>query len=1273
MSARAIHEPRDGLTNRDEVGGERDSMGEKSRQREQRSGIGNYFRIFRFCDRFDVLLYVLAAVASIASGAAFPLMTIIFGQFTTKFTETSTGSSGPLDPQAFQDSVKVFVYWFIYLFVGRLVITYIATEASSVAAIRVTRTIRKTFLECTLRQEVDYFDMPIGSGSVSSQVTTNGTRINQGIAERLAILVQAISMLFSSFIVALIYQWKLALITMSIIPAILLVAVIGVPLDALQEARIVRFHSQAAVLAQEAFSSIKTVHAFWAFDKVIKTYDKYLLLAHKQGDKKSAYVGVTNAIFYFCMYGGTALAFWQGFRMFEHGEIANVGTVLTVVLSINMGVSSLSTIAPQLGSITNASAAAAELFSVIDKQSLADPLSLVGERPESCEGNIEIRGLSFAYPSRPAAKVFHDLSINIPAGKTTALVGASGCGKSTIIGLLERWYQPNSGEIVLDGVNICDYNLKWLRSKIRLVQQEPVLFRGSVFENVAMGLVGLQQDLPLEQQMELVEAACKLSNAHSFVQELPAGYHTQVGERASALSGGQKQRLAIARSIISDPKILLLDEATSALDPQAEATVQDALDRVSVNKTTLVIAHRLSTVKRADQIIVMSKGNIVEQGTHSDLLKQDGYYSALVRVQHLDDGNKTPATDIVSENHEQDHVLATKEVDTIDAQTSGIPGRRDLLLGTVNKSLFSCLATMIQEQVDLYWWLCILAAACLVCGGSYPAQAVLFSKLILVFNHNSDEAQKTANFFALIYFIFAIANMLAYLVIGWVGNRVGQTITHRYRYEIFQRIIRLDQDFFDQPQNSSGALTSRLSFVPNSLQDLTGQNMFLMLVCVVNVLASSILSIASGWKLGLVIVFAGMPILLGSGFARAWFELKFEHDADERFAESAALATEAVTSIRTLASLTLESRFLDQYNASLDKIAASALFTIAITSLGYALSQSLEFLLMALGFWYGSKLISAGEFSVSQFFVVFLAVIFGGQGAAQLFGLITSMTKAQLAANYVLWLRTLNSDICENAGNSGLGPQGDDTIGIRDLEFRYKQRPDSLVLNGINIEVTPGSFVACVGPSGCGKSTLISLLERFYDPTSGSIKIGGQAIDSMSPRLYREHLSLVQQEPTLYEGSVRDNIAFGLQYEPRDEDILAACQQADAFDFVSSLPDGLDTPCGSHGTQFSGGQRQRIAIARALIRNPRVVLLDEATSALDTQSERLVQQALDKAATARTTIAIAHRLSTIKHADAIFLLMDGKITEHGTHEELLRLRGYYHQMCLAQSLDKGLE
>jgi ATP-binding cassette, subfamily B (MDR/TAP), member 1 len=673
-------------------------------------------------------------------------MTIIFGQFTTQFTEFGGGEDEQKSREQFRDNADRFVLWFIYLFVGRFVVAYLATETASVGAVRVTRTIRKTFLSTVLRQEVGRFDDNMANGSIASQVTTNGIRINQGIAEKLTILVQAIAMFFSAFVVALVIQWKLALITACIIPAILTVAIVCITIDARFESRIVLFHSQAAVLAQQALSTIKNIHAFWAQKKMVNHYDKYLTDAHKLGSKKSPNIGLANSVFYFCMFAGTALAFWQGFRMYAAGEIQGVGTVLTVILSINIGASSMSIIAPQLASVANAAAAAAELFTIIDKPSKLDPMSSEGDQPDTCVGNIQIRNLAFAYPSRPGVKVLRSLNLDIPAGKTTALVGASGCGKSTLVGLLERWYERESGDILLDGKDIREYNVKWLRSRIRIVQQEPVLFRGSIFENVAKGLVGAQLDLSHEQKLALVQDACRLSNAHDFVEKLPNGYDTQVGERASMLSGGQKQRLVIARSVISNPQILLLDEATSALDPRAEGIVQDALNKVSVNKTTLTIAHKLSTIQSADHIVVMNQGEVVEQGTHQGLLQMDGQYAALVKAQHLGDvSNSNSNSDDNIDRGDDDQPLVDAAVlektQTSSIETAREADARDLSAGTVNYGLLRCLKVMLGEQKNLRIHFLMLVIACLIGGGSYPAQAVLYSRLINVFSLPRQEAR----------------------------------------------------------------------------------------------------------------------------------------------------------------------------------------------------------------------------------------------------------------------------------------------------------------------------------------------------------------------------------------------------------------------------------------------------------------------------------------------------------------------------------------------------
>jgi ATP-binding cassette subfamily B (MDR/TAP) protein 1 len=286
------------------------------------------------------------------------------------------------------------------------------------------------------------------------------------------------------------------------------------------------------------------------------------------------------------------------------------------------------------------------------------------------------------------------------------------------------------------------------------------------------------------------------------------------------------------------------------------------------------------------------------------------------------------------------------------------------------------------------------------------------------------------------------------------------------------------------------------------------------------------------------------------------------------------------------------------------------------------------------------------------------------------------MTKASTAANYIFWLRSLKPAVEEDPQKP---PKDDDEnnqkpthIETQDLAFAYESRPNAKVLDNISVDVRPGQFIAFVGASGCGKSTMIALLERFYDPTSGRITCDSQDLKALCPRKYRRHISLVQQEPVLYQGSIRDNIAMGLETPVTDAQVEHAARQSNIYDFVSSLPEGLGTFCGSRGTQLSGGQRQRIAIARALIRQPRLLLLDEATSALDTESEKVVQATLEKAKSGRTTIAVAHRLSTIKDADCIIVFGRGKIVEMGTHAHLLGKRGIYYEMCLGQSLDRSI-
>ncbi|PZC95879.1 MdlB, ABC-type multidrug transport system, ATPase and permease component [Pyrenophora tritici-repentis] len=1175
----------------------------------------SYIRIFKYADRTSWILNIIAAIAAIAAGTLLPLLDLIFGKFVSSFNGFATGS---MTPAKYRSEVNKYTLYLVYLFIAKFLLVYIHSTLMSIAAIRTTKALRMDFLKHILRQNIAYFDSE-EAASVSAQVTTNCNNVNNGISEKLSLTIQGVSTFVSAFVVAFAVNWKLTLITISIVPTILVVVSICIGLDAKNEDQLLPIYSRAGQLAEEVFSTVRTVHAFWLHPLMSRKYDKLLGDAMDVGMKKSPIYAVMFSTEFFCTYCGYGLAFWQGIRMFSRGEIKQSGDVFTVIFAVIVAANAMTTIAPQIMAFTKAASSATEIFKTIDRKSEIDPLSDSGIVPTKCTGVVEIKDIEFAYPARPDITVLKGLTLSAPAGKTTALVGSSGSGKSTIIGLIERWYDQSKGTIWIDGVDIRELNLTWLRTNVRLVQQEPVLFSGTVYENVAAGLFGTEKaSLPEDKQRELVEKACKDAYAQEFIEQLPQGYDTQLGERAMNISGGQKQRIAIARSIVSEPTVLLLDEATSALDPKAEKIVQQALERVSEGRTTIVIAHKLSTIRNADNIAVMT-GGVVVSGSGQEA--------------------KQPDKD------------------------------------SINYSLMKCTFLVLKEQGEVWKSLLVCSVASLIGGATFPAQAVLFSRVVEAFQLPPARAVDRGDFFSLMFFIVAIGNLAVYCAVGWSSNIVAQHVARKFRREIFDLLLKQDMAFFDDQNNASGALASNISAYPDNLRELMGFNLSLILVNIVNVGASSILAIAVGWKLGLVIVFGALPFIIFAGYLRIRLEFKLEELTGKRFASSTALASEAVSAIRTVSSLALERHILATYENRLRGVARDGIKALFWTMFWYGLSQSVSFLAMALGFWYGGRLVSTGEYTTRQFFTVFIGVIFSGEAAAAFFSYTTSMTKAATAANYVFWLRRLKPAVQEDPTKPPFDNekgQGSVHMEIQDVVFAYESRPHAKVLQGINIDVRPGQFIALVGASGCGKSTMIQLLERFYNPVKGQIQCDGRSLVDLCPRKYRCDVSLVQQEPVLYQGSVRDNIAMGIETEVTDAQIEAAAKQSNISDFVASLPDGFATMCGNRGTQLSGGQRQRIAIARALIREPRLLLLDEATSALDTESERVVQAALEEAQSGRTTIAVAHRLSTIKDADLIVVFARGKIAESGTHQELLARKGVYYEMCLGQSLDRAI-
>ncbi|KAH7354528.1 ABC transporter [Plectosphaerella cucumerina] len=1245
-----------------------------------------FWRIFSYGTHVDLLFQALSITAAMGSGVAVSLVNLVLGQFIGVFGRYG---SGQLDGDAFMKEVSKFALYFVYIGIARLVLIYVYMVLSTYSAISITRNIRKAYFKAALSQSIAFFDQGT-AGSIAVQASANGDMIQAGISDKLPLVFQALSTFIASFVIAFVTQWKLALIISCMAPAIMGIIATVAWIDSRIETKILAINSQAGSYAESILASLRTVHAFDIKTRLFEHFAGYLDDALRLGGKKSPIYGVMFSTYYFVIYSGMGLAYWQGINMLARGEVDNVGTIFTVLMAVIVASASLGSVAPNSVSFTRAGAAATQLFKLIDTPSSMNPLEESGERPGTVQGHVKLESITFSYPSRPGTKVLKNFSLDIPAGKVTALVGPSGSGKSTIVGLLERWYSANSGSIQLDGKNTNNLNLNWLRTTMRLVQQEPVLFNGTVFENIAHGLAGTPHEhAPDFEKQKLVEEAAKIAFAHDFVVQLPNGYQTRVGERGSLLSGGQKQRVAIARSVISSPRILLLDEATSALDPHAETIVQKALENVSRGRTTLVVAHKLATVRKADKIVVMSNGRIVEQGTHESLFTSGGAYARLVQAQSLATPESSQDDGCISSSATGEDTSPMKLEAEKTLTRYGTTEQRALdHLGSVHDfdlhqavGMFSAMQMIVKATPELKIEYLVLLLVCVLGAAAYPGQTLLIGNIMSVFTTMDGERMTDrGNFFSLMFFVLGLSTLIIYFLLGWVSNVIAQTINNVIRRGMFKDFLRQDLQFFDRPENTVGALVSRLESGPQAIYELMGFNISLILIAILNVLGTSALAVVTSWKLGLVGVFAALPPIVGAGYSRIRLESRMDRDNAKRFSNSASIASESITAIRTVSSLAIESDVLLRYGDELDTALRLSLFPILHMMIWFALTQSIEYFILGLGFWWGCTLAFRGELTFYEFLVSFLGVFFSGQAVAGLFGYSSSLTKGKSAVDYYFWLQNLEPRIQESPENHDKRPQnGLNTIDFEHARFSYPLRPDTHVLRGIDLQIKPGQFVAFVGASGCGKSTMIALLERYYDTTSGSIRIDRENVTVLNPRLYRRQIALVQQEPFLYPGSIRENIAFGLDSAQHDTSgghvddslIEAACRAANAWDFISSLPEGLQTPCGTSGSQLSGGQRQRIAIARALIRNPRVILLDEATSALDTESERVVQAAINEAAKtgSRITVSVAHRLSTVKEADLICVFHNGTIAEAGTHSQLLAQGRLYKQMCEAQNLD----
>lgn len=866
---------------------------------------------------------------------------------------------------------------------------------------------------------------------------------------------------------------------------------------------------------------------------------------------------------------------------------------------------------------------------------------------------VRFEGVSFAY-SQGRRHALRDVSFTLQAGETLGLVGPSGAGKSTVVSLILRFFDPQSGRLLLGGRNIRELPFEVLRSYFAVVAQDTYLFHGTVADNLRFGK-------PEATQEELEEAA-RASNAHKFIVDLPQGYETVVGERAIRLSGGQKQRIAIARALLKDSPILILDEALSSVDAENEAVIQEALDRLMKGRTTLVIAHRLSSVVAADRILVLVDGHLVESGSHADLVARGGTYAELMAKQQMG-----------GEHDQLDYSLtlpaATREPAKhlqVETPTStGIQGPAKLS-GNVSGRLG--MATVWRRLLGLVrpWWEQL--ALTFVLGVSNHGSTVALGAVTALLVGQVITGGSLTVLLIMLGIFVPLAAVSAWAE-SWMSHDFAYRLLAEMRIDMYGKLDPLAPAYM--VRRRSGDLVSIIGGDIETVEFFFAHTISPIFVAIVVPAGVLITLVVIAWPIALV----AAPFLLAVAVSPFFAQKRSEWLGEEVRGRMGEIHSHMVDGLQGMREIAAFGRGADRTNEIvrdgwrfehfqlrfLKERSFQLGFMEAMTALGGLAVLTIGAWLLTEGTITRPQLVLAAVLSMSAFAPI-----------SDIARTIKQLMETLAASRRVFAVHDEPVPVTDGPGvawsRGGDAPTPPE-IEFKGVFFSYGQG-EPQALQNVSFILSPGYTVALVGRSGAGKTTCANLLMRFWDPGSGGISLDGHDLREFTLDTLRQQFAFVSQDTYLFNASIKENLRLG-RPDASDHEIEEAARQANVHDFVTSFPDGYDTTVGERGMQLSGGQRQRIAIGRALLKNAPVLILDEATSHLDAVNEQQVRQALHRLMEGRTTLVIAHRLSTIHDADGIVVLESGLAVEQGNHRELLARQGLYAQLVSTQLVSSG--